>query len=153
MIRSAITFTLFLTASGLAFAADLAGQVQRCQKIDNDIARLACFDAVAGGGENLTAQEEVADRQSTPAAPVARPTPPSEADVPRRSEVVEIKKTIDNRHIFYLRDGSVWIQARSSHRRYKEGVKVVVRRVGPRGAFSSYRMEMGDQSFRVIQPD
>lgn len=155
MIRSIVTLALSLTISMAASASGLAEQVQRCQEIDNDASRLDCFDAIGveASKPGVGRPVEPSSARQEAAAPVATPSPRSEEDIPVRSEVVEIKKTIDNRHIFYLKDGSVWLQSRSSHRRYKEGVQVVVRRVGPRGAFSSYRMEMGDHAFRVVKPE
>lgn len=127
-----VTFGLVMAViSAASFAAD-AEALQACQSIEDDDARLACFDAAL-------AQKPVPAAEPPPAvppAPSAKPAaqPGTLSDEIGRETVEDIEKEElsvrgrvtkcvegrSGRYVFYFDNGQVWRQRGSANVRWKE---------------------------------
>jgi hypothetical protein len=154
LLAMVLSFDSMMTA-----AAGLDDSVTRCQAIEDPAVRLRCFDELLAADKQAAApsvSETAGTRQSTnhqKTAVVSRDNAePQIGDFPRTLEVASVSKTIDDRHIFYLRDGSVWQEVRNGPRRFDTNRAVTIARSKNLGSamFASYWMEIDGAKFKVI---
>ncbi|MBB6093467.1 hypothetical protein HNQ60_002348 [Povalibacter uvarum] len=133
-----------LLAAGAATAAGLENTVAQCQTIEDRHARLACFDALPHPV-----------KQSAPAGTTERVSAHSTAvdGSPKTSQITRISRTIDNRQIFHLDDGTVWQENRNGSRRFESGHAVSITQSQVLGSetIASYWMEVEGAKFKVVR--
>jgi hypothetical protein len=116
-----------LLGSAAAAAAD---GVEACRQLDDDSARLACYDAQFGRAEAPPAPAPEAAPPAAAAAPVAAPAAKTEDDFGSEQLPVEPVDRIDARLVgefngwtgrtkFALDNGQVWQQTRNYVRNYE----------------------------------
>lgn len=144
-------------------------EVEKCMSVDNDIARLLCYDALFGRVQ-ASPQEAVVPVPPPVAmlpktvpdnTPKAAPQPaPIEEDFGAeqlskkedKAELREIQETVSSvsensrgLRTFILANGQHWRETESSRLRIKAGQEVVVKK----GAFSAYYMKKPDSGRTV----
>lgn len=150
----------------MAAAAGLDDSVARCQAIEDSASRLQCFDELHGPAttEAAPSVKETAKASQPNAAPATsskvtattRGTPPhtttSGDDFPKTLEITRISKTIDDRHIFYMSDGSVWQEFGNGRKRFKANQTATIEFSSALGSsrFASYWMRIDGAKFQVI---
>ncbi|XOV88238.1 MAG: hypothetical protein ACFHX7_25330 [Pseudomonadota bacterium] len=168
--RIGILLVSLALGTGVQADDDLPSQVARCQAIAMASTRLACFDAlprlaVTSPQSTVTAPTKPATPvqasaegrtpavATTPAVTVATTAPPP--PFPRTATIERISRTIDNRQVFYLDDGSIWRETRTSRSVYKPGTTVTIEESGVLGTdnWKRYRLKIGNRSFSVVEVD
>ena len=121
-----ICFSLALAAiCAPSIASDDAKQ---CAQLDNDRARLACFDTFYPKTESQTTLK----RQSqTPPTQITGPTKPTVAgssassiNLPKLVEVIEVRKQPQQKTVYLLANREVWVQSNSRNYSVRPGDKV-----------------------------
>ncbi|HMN45404.1 MAG TPA: hypothetical protein PKE27_12550 [Povalibacter sp.] len=158
---------LALPFASQATAAGLDDAVARCQAIADRATRLQCFDELPGRAAQEAAPAPVATdtakvrpstdqggqaaSQKTVAA--SRDTvAPRIDEAPKAFEVTRISKTIDDRHIFYLSDGSAWQESSGGSKRFRANSMATIEQSSPLGGtlLASYWMRIDGAKFKVI---
>lgn len=163
--KSALLVWVLPFAVQVTAAAGLDDSVARCQAIGDRVARLQCFDELPGSAAQEPApavSDPARVRSSTnqggqtagqKAGAAQRDTAPPRSDDPARTlEVTRISKTIDDRHIFYLSDGSVWQEFTGGSKRFRANSAATVEQSNVLGStmFASYWMQIDGAKFKVI---
>lgn len=147
MNKSLAAVLMLLSFNLLAESDPLSTAIKACRIVDNDIARLQCFDAISLGGEQTKAQ--VASKAVTKTTTVVTTTKTEPVGsrfglkkVHQEPESIEatiakIKKGAYGQQTIYLADGQVWKQTDSKNFKLKQGDKVKINIA----MFGSYLLE------------
>lgn len=129
-----LVILMLLAVSAVAQAGSLADGVRECSTIENDAARLTCFDGLmVEEGATVTqapdAPEPVVD---VAAAPTAADTIGAET-LRRKDRAAEAEEEIsvsttltrctersDGRYVFYFSNGQVWRQSKNDRVRFRD---------------------------------
>ncbi|NIV17637.1 MAG: hypothetical protein GWN47_04330 [Woeseiaceae bacterium] len=160
---------IFLLSAAAATAAH-AGDLQSCVGIDSDVARLECYDQLAGleaAEESAASAAALAPAQPAASAAPEKPAPPAEAmseqvfgksveeaqvayaEAMGTKEVDEISGTVVSAgkdgfgHVIVeLDNGQRWRQARKEYFKLRPGDEVVIKKAAL-GSYSMQKMSGG----------
>lgn len=116
----ALLGALALLCSLPALGSDPADAFVRCRALEDDAARLACYDAAATAfvsAEAPVPDEAEAGKRAEGTQPEARPT-----------RIVSIAERPRGERIFELEDGSRWTEQTRERTRFSKGERVTVQR-------------------------
>lgn len=155
-----ISFALVHTLiAGVTAASGLQDTVAQCQAIEDRHARLACFDALPHSDTRAQPTATADTRIKSQPADAGKASsdmtqgPPRLHEFPKASEIVRLSRTIDERHIFYLEDGTVWQESRNGSHRFVPGHAVSIGQSPVLGSetIASYWMEVDGAKFKVVR--
>ncbi|MDJ0710214.1 MAG: hypothetical protein QNJ14_07495 [Woeseiaceae bacterium] len=143
-------FVVLLLGSASAQASGLADALENCRALDDDAARLACYDALvpaAGPAEEATVAQvptEIAAvppaqnttvTTETPETAAALPSVPADLgaeSLPRNPDNADKEKesfsatvtrcgeSVDGRYLFYFDNGQVWKQSKDNRLHFRD---------------------------------
>lgn len=152
LINLNIIAGITLLSAQSAMADSLNEQLLQCRTVDNDIARLQCFDDATQHMNKATKEIKAAVIKQS--APVAAATPPAVVAPKTQTEifgfesqqirnatpdkllvtVVEVTKSLRGKSTFTLANGQVWKQKDSESYRLKSDKQVFIKK-GALGSF------------------
>lgn len=134
-----------IAAASVGAATPLEQQIRVCQRVVDEVARLACFDAIRLPEAPGVVPEPEAETQAAGSSAHERRfggefLPKPDAD-DRSGEVREISAVIDDlerrpfgEYLFRLSNGQVWTELEPGRRRYRTGMSVTIERT-PLGGY------------------
>ena len=150
---------LLFAISALPLASSMAGDslvegLSHCSSVEEDTARLACFDELSGtqpdttessGQAVLVTSNSDLGSESVRSESVRSEREENAEDVSTQATVTKCLKGSNNRYTFYFADGQVWRQTDGKRLRYDDcAFKVTVTK-----DFFGYKMQEDGEKSRI----
>ena len=149
-------FFVYCFFSPFLIAAPLLVDVQSCISIENNQARLACFDQSTAEALPKKAQVivEPAAKSPTPAVSTTSKLPPKQTPREAQEEFKVVANIIEARTIargkwrLKLDNGQIWQEVEPGRNRYKAGLQVTIES----GFMGSYTLQTKGKRARKFKP-